>query len=326
MGRRGARIFSLVRNFLSTIVNKEFLIFLFFLSVSGLFWLVITVTETYEREFSVPLRLVNVPKDIVVTSEVDDTVKVTIRDKGYILLAYKYTLTDDPISIDYKLHAPKDEKSTVSTSELQKLIYQQLSKSSRIISLKPDRLVYYFTRGKSKTVPLRLNGKIVMGQSHYVSRIVFSPERVDVYARKSLLDSIHYAFTENMVISNLTDTIVRTVALKKVLGAKFVPSEVKVTIYPDILTEANVEVPITAVNMPKGKTLRTFPSRVKVLFVTGVGNVRNISANQFRVEADYSDIEAHPSEKCSLSIVGIPQGVRNPRLEISEVDYLIETQ
>lgn len=326
MGRRGARIFSFVRNFLSTIVNKEFLIFLFFLSVSGLFWLVITVTETYEREFSVPLRLVNVPKDIVVTSEVDDTVKVTIRDKGYILLAYKYTLTDDPISIDYKLHAPKDEKSTVSTSELQKLIYQQLSKSSRIISLKPDRLVYYFTRGKSKTVPLRLNGRIVMGQSHYVSRIVFSPERVDVYARKSLLDSIHYAFTENMVISNLTDTIVRTVALKKVLGAKFVPSEVKVTIYPDILTEANVEVPITAVNMPKGKTLRTFPSRVKVLFVTGVGNVRNISANQFRVEADYSDIEAHPSEKCSLSIVGIPQGVRNPRLEISEVDYLIETQ
>ena len=326
MGRRGARIFSLVRNFLSTIVNKEFLIFLFFLSVSGLFWLVITVTETYEREFSVPLRLVNVPKDIVVTSEVDDTVKVTIRDKGYILLAYKYTLTDDPISIDYKLHAPKDEKSTVSTSELQKLIYQQLSKSSRIISLKPDRLVYYFTRGKSKTVPLRLNGKIVMGQSHYVSRIVFSPERVDVYARKSLLDSIHYAFTENMVISNLTDTIVRTVALKKVLGAKFVPSEVKVTIYPDILTEANVEVPITAVNMPKGKTLRTFPSRVKVLFVTGVGNVRNISANQFRVEADYSDIEAHPSEKCSLSLVAMPQGVRNPRLEISEVDYLIETQ
>ena len=326
MGRRGARIFSFVRNFLSTIVNKEFLIFLFFLSVSGLFWLVITVTETYEREFSVPLRLVNVPKDIVVTSEVDDTVKVTIRDKGYILLAYKYTLTDDPISIDYKLHAPKDEKSTVSASELQKLIYQQLSKSSRIISLKPDRLVYYFTRGKSKTVPLRLNGKIVMGQSHYVSRIVFSPERVDVYARKSLLDSIHYAFTENMVISNLTDTIVRTVALKKVLGAKFVPSEVKVTIYPDILTEANVEVPITAVNMPEGKTLRTFPSRVKVLFVAGVGNVRNISANQFRVEADYSDIEAHPSEKCSLSLVAMPQGVRNHRLEISEVDYLIETQ
>ena len=326
MGRRGVRIFSIVRNFLSSIVDKEFLIFLFFLIVSGLFWLVITVTETYEREFSVPLRLVNVPKDVVVTSEVDDTIKVSIRDKGYILLAYRYGLISKPISIDYRHYTPKDEKGTVTTSELQKLIYQQLAKSSRITSMKPDRLVYYYTRGKSKTVPLRLNGKIVTGQSYYVSKIVFSPERVEVYARKSLLDSIHYAFTENMIISNLTDTVVKTVALKKTPGVKFVPSEVKVTIYPDILTEANVEVPITAVNMPEGKTLRTFPSRVKVLFVAGVGNVRYISPSQFRVEADYRDIEAHPSEKCSLSIVGMPQGVRNPRLEISEVDYLIETQ
>lgn len=326
MGRRGVRIFSIVRNFLSSIVNKEFLIFLFFLIVSGLFWLVITVTETYEREFSVPLRLVNVPKDVVVTSEVDDTVKVSIRDKGYVLLAYKYRLTSQPISIDYRHHAQKAEMGTVTTSELQKLIYQKLAKASRITSMKPDRLVYYYTRGKSKTVPLRLNGKIVTGQSYYVSKIDFSPERVEVYARKSLLDSIHYAYTENMVISNLTDTVIKTLALKKMPGVKFVPSEVKVTVYPDILIEANVEVPITAVNMPYGKTLRTFPSRVKVLFVAGVGNVRNISASQFRVEADYQDIEAHPSEKCSLSLVAMPQGVRNPRLEISEVDYLIETQ
>ena len=125
MGRRGVRIFSIVRNFLSSIVNKEFLIFLFFLIVSGLFWLVITMTETYEREFSVPLRLVNVPKDVVVTSEVDDTIKVAVRDKGYILLAYKYNLTSKPISIDYRHYAQKDQKGTVSTRELQKLNYKQ---------------------------------------------------------------------------------------------------------------------------------------------------------------------------------------------------------
>ena len=326
MDWRGARIFNIVRNFLASIVNKEFLIFLFFLTVSGLFWLVITMTETYEREFSVPLRLVNVPKDVVVTSDVDEMVKVTIRDKGYVLLAYKYGLAYKPVLIDYRHHAQKDEKGTVTASELQKLIYQRLVKSSRITAMKPDRLVYYYTRGKSKTVPLRLNGKVVAGQSYYVSRIEFSPERVEVYARKSLLDSIRYAFTENMLISNLTDTVVKTVALQKIAGAKFVPSEVKVTIYPDILTENSVEVPVTAVNMPEGKILRTFPSRVKVLFVTGVGNVRNVSASQFRVVADYKVISAHPSEKCSISIARMPQGIRNPRLEISEVDYLIETQ
>ena len=300
MSRKGVRILVVLRNFFFAIVNKEFLIFLFFLFVSGTFWLVMTMTEVYEREYAVPIRLINVPKDVVVTSDVNDTIKVTIRDKGYVLLAYKYSMITQPIAIDYRNHSRSSERGIVASGDLLKLIY--------------------------KTVPLRLNGKIITGQNYYVSKIEFSPERVEVFARKSLLDSIRTAYTENMVINNLTDTLVQKVALKKITGAKFVPSEVKVTIYPDILTETTVEVPITAVNMPGGKILRTFPSRVKVMFVTGVGNIRNISASQFRVEANYEDIAAHPSEKCSLSLTRMPQGIRNSRLEISEVDYLIETQ
>lgn len=326
MSRKGVRILVVLRNFFFAIVNKEFLIFLFFLFVSGTFWLMMTMTEVYEREYAVPIRLINVPKDVVVTSDVNDTIKVTIRDKGYVLLAYKYSMITQPIAIDYRNYSRSSERGIVASGDLLKLIYKELAKSSRITSMKPDHLVYYYTEGKSKTVPLRLNGKIITGQNYYVSKIEFSPERVEVFARKSLLDSIRTAYTENMVINNLTDTLVQKVALKKITGAKFVPSEVKVTIYPDILTETTVEVPITAVNMPGGKILRTFPSRVKVMFVTGVGNIRNISASQFRVEANYEDIAAHPSEKCSLSLTRMPQGIRNSRLEISEVDYLIETQ
>ena len=59
------RISSLIRNFLFSIVNKEFLIFLFFLLLSGSFWLSMTLDETYEKEISVPIRLVNVPKNFL---------------------------------------------------------------------------------------------------------------------------------------------------------------------------------------------------------------------------------------------------------------------
>ena len=38
----------IVRGFLFTLVNKEFLIFLFFLLLSGIFWLLMTLNETYE--------------------------------------------------------------------------------------------------------------------------------------------------------------------------------------------------------------------------------------------------------------------------------------
>ena len=67
-----------IKNFLFSIVNREFLIFLFFLIVSGTFWLLMALNETVEREFEVPVSLVGVPKDVVITTDIQDTLKVTL--------------------------------------------------------------------------------------------------------------------------------------------------------------------------------------------------------------------------------------------------------
>ena len=77
-----------VREFLFTKTSKEILLFLFFLALSATFWLSLTLNETYEREFAVPISVVGVPKNAVLTSDEVDTVRVTIRDKGIILVAY----------------------------------------------------------------------------------------------------------------------------------------------------------------------------------------------------------------------------------------------
>lgn len=309
-----------------SIVNKEFLIFLFFLLVSAAFWVLTTLNETYEREIAVPVKLVNVPKGVVITSDMDDTLKVTIRDRGYFLFAYKFGNIIHPISIDFKNYSKDTNKGTVSGSDLQKQVYHQIYNSSRIVSMKPDRWEFYFTQGQKKSVPLGLRGKVIPGQSYYIARVSFQPEKVDVYARQSLLDSIHVAYTDVLDVRELTDTVVRTVSLQKIKGVKYVPSEVKVTIYPDILTEGNMEIPVKAVNMPAGRVLRTFPARIRVSYVVGASNVRSVKPEQFRVETDYHDIEANPSEKCALRLVQTPQHVRSARLEVDHVDYLIEEQ
>ena len=310
-----------------SIVNKEFLIFLFFLLVSATFWVLTTLNETYEREIAVPLKLVNVPKGVVVTSDMNDTLRVTIRDRGYFLFAYKFGNIIRPISIDFKNYSKNDaNKGTVPAGDLQKQIYHQIYNSSRIVTMKPDHWDFFFTQGQKKSVTIGLRGKVVPGQSYYIARVSFMPERVDVYARPSLLDSIRVAYTDVLDVKELTDTIVRTVSLQKIKGVKYVPSEVKVTIYPDILTEGRMEIPVTAVNMPAGRVLRTFPARIRVYYVVGASNVRSVKPEQFKVEADYLDIEANPSEKCAVRLVQMPGYVKNARLEVDHVDYLIEEE
>ncbi|CCX66803.1 putative uncharacterized protein [Prevotella sp. CAG:1058] len=320
------QIFKAVRNFLFGWMNREFLIFLFFLLLSGTFWLLMALNETYEREVEVPVQLVEIPKNIVLTSDTTTNVRVMVHDKGFSLLAYLYGNKIHAINVKFSSFAQKTGVGTISSAELQKMIYKQLFSSSRIVSIKPDKFEFYFNYGLRKHVPVKLSGRITPGPSYYLSKISFSPDSVEIYASREILDSIKYVTTERLNILNLTDTLVRQVVLNKIKGVKYVPEVVNVSICPDILTEEKFEVPIIAENMPAGKILRTFPTRVTVTFTVGASLFRSIRPEGFKVVADFNEVMNNPSDKCNIYLRSVPHGVRNARINVNQVDYLIEEQ
>lgn len=317
----------MVRNFLFSSANREFLTFFFFLVLSTIFWLMTALNETYEREIGVPAYLVNIPKNVVVTSDMEDTVRITVRDKGFALLAYTYGEGIRPINVNFQSAITRQSGyGVVSSQELMKMINQRFSGSSNIVQVKPDRLDFHYNYGLSRQVSVKMSGHVVPGKSFYLARTRFWPEKVTVYGSKQALDSLRFVKTVPINITNFNDTVLRTVALETIKGVKIVPNTVRIGLYPDILTEENIEVPITAINMPEGKVLRTFPQRVTVNFIVGASMFRSISPEQFAVVVDYNEIIDHPSDKCSIHLRETPQGVRNARLKMTQVDYLIEEQ
>lgn len=321
------QIINMVRNFLFSSANREFLTFFFFLVLSTIFWLMTALNETYEREIGVPAYLVNIPKNVVVTSDMEDTVRVTVRDKGFALLAYTYGEGIRPINVNFQSAITRQSGyGVVSSQELMKMINQRFSGSSKIVQVKPDRLDFHYNYGLSRQVSVKMSGHVVPGKSFYLARTRFWPDKVTVYGSKQALDSLRFVKTVPINITNFNDTVLRTVALETIKGVKIVPNTVRIGLYPDILTEENIEVPITAINMPEGKVLRTFPQRVTVNFIVGASMFRSISPEQFAVVVDYNEIIDHPSDKCSIHLRETPQGVRNARLKMTQVDYLIEEQ
>jgi hypothetical protein len=319
-------ILQIVKKFLFSRANKEFVVFLFFLALSGIFWLQTTLNEVYEREFAIPVSVTGIPKNAVLTSDETDTVRMTIRDKGITLLTYMYGDILKKVNVSFKTYAKGNGRGSVPVADLLKMFSQQLPSSSKVTSAKPEKIEFFFNDGSYKRVPVRFVGKVKAGQSYYISKVTIHPDSVMVYAADELLDSIIYASTEQRSFLNVTDTITTDLRLRSVRGAKFVPSTVSMSVYPDMLTEESVEVLITAVNMPEGKVLRTFPQRVKVLFVTGASVYRSIRPEQFSVEVDYNELMENPSEKCAIHLRAFPPSVRNAHTEIGQVDYLIEQQ
>ena len=316
-------ILKAVRNFLFSGLNKEFLIFLFFLALSGVFWLMMTLNETMEREFKIPVRLTGVPRNAVMTGELADTVRVTIKDKGFTLVTYDFR----PLTFRFSSYADEDTgEGVVPVADVQKQVLSQMYGSSKLLQLKPGKFDFYFTYGSSKKVPVVFRGKITTHKSYYLAHTEFNPSMVTVYANKQQLDQLQAVEIEPFNYRNLQDTIRQMVRIKKIRGVKIVPPMVRISVYPDVLTEESVEVPVTAINMPPGMVLRTFPSKVTVRFTIGASLFRTIKPSLFKVVVDYEELAANPSDKCTLQLRSVPRSVSKASLEMDRVDYLLEQQ
>ena len=316
-------ILKAVRNFLFSGLNKEFLIFLFFLALSGVFWLMMTLNETMEREFKIPVRLTGVPRNAVMTGELVDTVRVTIKDKGFTLVTYDFR----PLTFRFSSYADEDTgEGVVPVADVQKQVLSQMYGSSKLLQLKPGKFDFYFTYGSSKKVPVVFRGKITTHKSYYLAHTEFNPSMVTVYANKQQLDQLQAVEIEPFNYRNLQDTIRQMVKIKKIRGIKIVPPMVRISVYPDVLTEESVEVPVTAINMPPGMVLRTFPSKVTVRFTIGASLFRTIKPSLFKVVVDYEELAANPSDKCTLQLRSVPRSVSKASLEMYRVDYLLEQQ
>ncbi len=321
----GYLIEALKRFFFSN-MNKQLLIFVFFIFLSAIFWLMLTLNETYEKELQVPVRIVNVPKKVVLTSAAVDTLRLTIRDKGWVLLSYMFGEKKPELSVNYKNYDRGNGGGIVSHADIKRLALQQLESSSTVTAVKPEKLEFFYNNGERKRVPVKWTGQVIPEQLYYISHILYSNDSVDVYTSREKLDSIHYVFSEPLNYIGFRDTLKIDCKLAHQPDVKVVPDHISITFLTDVLTEESINVPIQCINLPSGKLLRTFPARVKVNYVAGIGQIKQLKPEDFTVVADYQEIVKKPTEKCNIYLRHTPQGVSRASLSTKQVDYLIEEE
>ncbi|MCR4958579.1 MAG: YbbR-like domain-containing protein [Prevotella sp.] len=320
-----ADIFKSIRRFLFGWANREFLIFLFFLLVAGVFWMLTTLNESYEQELKVPVRITNIPSNVVITSGESDTLRFTVQDKGFSLITYLYDKEHQPLSIDYRRYAGSDGRGVVPATDLMRLLDARLPASAKATAVKPDTYRFYYNNGEKKTVPVKLNVSVETDMLYYIADTVMSTREVTVYATPEKLDSIHVVYTEPIRYKGLQDSLSVTARLRSIAGVKMVPSYIHVTFLTDMLTEVRIPgVEVKGVNMPPGKVLRTFPGKLDVIVVTGMKNSQTLTAEDFEIVADYNQFSADSTAQCDVFIRRQPASIKRLQIERQQVDYLIE--
>ena len=313
-----------VRDFLLTEKCREFLIFLFFVAISFGFWMLQTLDGNFETEFTIPLRLKDVPKDVVITSDLQDEVRVKVEDRGTVLLNYMLGRSFLPISINFSDYENSSSRVVLPYEDLRKRVSSQLNSTTKLLSVYPDSIGFVYSQGKFKKVPVSVSGKITPGIQYYISDIKLSPDSVIVYAPAEVLKTVQTAYTMPLDCEDLTENTSLRTSLKKIDGAKYDPSFCDVSVSVDMYSEKTVEVPVVGIGFPANKTLRTFPSKVKVTFKVGLSGYSSVNADDFFIGVKYSDLLKTSKDNIDLVVTTTNTNVSNIRVVPSSVDYLIE--
>ncbi len=306
----------------SKIWSKRFLAFLFFLSLSAMFWFFQTLRETGEREYDVPVRLRGVPDNVVITTPPPASLHITLRDKVVLLLLYDLDGIR-PVEIDFASVAGTAGHVTLQTSELLRQMKSQLDPGTQMLSAKPETVEFFYNYGQCKRVPLVVDADARTGGMFSLTSKRACHDSVTVYASSELLETITAAHTRRVTLRGITDTTRVKAEVQPVRGAKFVPDSTTVTFCVDRLVEKTVQVPVRQVNFPASKQLRTFPASVKVSFQVTMGQYRNVTNESFVLAVNYEDLLQSP-QKCHLSLKSVPSGVSHVRINPQDVEYVIE--
>lgn len=313
-----------VKHYLSLLGNRQFFTFLFFLLLSASFWMFQTVNEVYEEEFAIPVRLVDVPDNVVLTTEPPSHVRITLRDRGVVLLRYRYAQTFAPIVVHFDSVATTSGHVSLATAELLKPVIAGLESSTQALAVRPETLDFYFNYGLSKRVPIVVQGKFFPDSAYSIMAVDVEPREALVYASRSVLDTLTTAYLEPIRLYHLTDTTTVRRKFVKIPGVKYVPQQARLTVIADRMVEKTVEVPVQGVNFPADKTLRTFPAKVKVTFQVGMSQYKKVTEESFVIVINYADLIGRKEPSIPLSLKSTPYGVYRPRLTPDHVDFILE--
>jgi len=171
-------------------------------------WFIVSAPRretVYDRAYAVPLTLVGMPRGMVITTPVPDTVSVSLRGRVSVLRA----LASSNLEVPLDLHTvvPGDITITIRPQAV------NVPPQVEVISLDPVRVRFRVEEVRQKVVRIR---PFLVGQppaGYTVGEITLDPDHALVSGPTSQIRNLSEVATERVIMTCRTETFVQNVAV-----------------------------------------------------------------------------------------------------------------
>lgn len=299
---------------------KDFLVFLVFVGIATAFWFILALNDDAQKSYDVKLDIVNVPDSVTFINLPPSRLHITVRDKGANLL--RYNLTGVPfLNLNFEEFS-EDDHFRVSHAGLSAALRHRFGSTAAISSITPDSLNLVYTSLPGKEVPVRLKYDVTVAPGMVLGRPLLSTNKVKVYSL-SKMDTIRRIYSENMVLRNLDKNTTVVMPLVAPPGTRVEPAKIAVTFVVEQLIKKESDVIVEADNIPLGRDILFFPSKVRVSYYVPMSRYNENAAGDIKIEASYTEAERTTSDKVGIRVVSKPSYMTNLVLHEDSVEYTL---
>lgn len=299
---------------------KNFLVFLVFVCIAAIFWLMMALNDHVQKTYEVNLHIENVPDSITFISVPPKTIHVTVRDKGANLLRYRLSGAPE-LYLNFNDYQEGD-RFRISHAGLAASLRHIFGPTATVTSVMPDTVSLVFTRYPGKRIPVQLNYDVTVAPGMVLGKPRMSTTAVDVFSI-SKNDTLRKLFTDKVVLRNLDKTTTVDVPVLAKPGTRVLPATISVTFVVEQLVKKETDVLVEADNLPIGRDILFFPSRVRVSYYVPMSRYSENASPDIKVEASFNEAVVTNSNKVGVRIVSKAPYMSNMELLEDSVEYTL---
>ncbi|MCF8464156.1 MAG: hypothetical protein K9G41_04915 [Flavobacteriales bacterium] len=321
-----------ILNYLQPRLNRRSVAFLLCLLLSGLFWVLTSLSKEYVDEVDIPITYQNLPDDLLIANQPTAVVKAKVKGFGFDLLWHwlQFDKLEIPVKADPMELASIRRKGREYHYILTRYKYGRMesieANQLEILSITPDTLFLVFTPKFTKLVPVKLNAAISFSkQFGMVSDAVLVPDSILLIGPQQTIDTISFVLTEPQSWLGLNESLTAEVQLKKLAGLSYVrlsQTNVQVELNVVEFTEGSVTVPVR-VESDRPETVKIFPSEVEIKYQVPLSGYDEVDADQFLATV-LLNAQSLGSVSLPVSLDRQPADVKQIRIIPPQVEFIIQ--
>ncbi|MBO3117364.1 YbbR-like domain-containing protein [Winogradskyella sp. DF17] len=283
------------------------------------------LSNDYRQDFQIELQLNNLDDDIVLSNDSTNYVTAIVEAKGFAFLPYMFS-NQIAMQFNSKSDVINTKEAFVFDVAKHKYMFEEkLGESYIIRSLKPDTIVFEYSKLASKKVPLKLVSDIDFAAGYdLLGDFEFDTDSIKIVGSEDAIASITELQTELLSLTNVNTDIKETldVEVGKYPDVEIVPKEVSVTGSVSRFTEGTLEIPILITNKPEGVQINVFPKTVSVSFYVDLKRYNDILPSDFIVECEFPN-DMSKASYLLPKLTKTPEVVKRAVIKQKRIDFII---